>query len=118
MKITDFVKKDVENLAKFKKFRAGILYYEVKELNGGRVFEFQVPADDLMGATVERNIRAVTLMRYIRIAIENNSLFHVHTVPEPWVCDVCEAPQTHFHAIIIDGKNHCNQCSGKAMFSV
>lgn len=117
MKITDFVKKDIENFATFQRFRAGELYYSIQEIDGSRVFEFSVSAEDLKGATVSRVERSIVLMRYIRLGIENNSLNHIHTIPGLWDCDVCAKPQKTFHAVVIEGKKHCPHCNAKWLFT-
>jgi hypothetical protein len=73
MKITDFVKEKT-NMAIFTRFRAGMLYYVVKNLSDGNNYEFPVEAADLMGATVRQAEPAITLMRYIRKALEDGAL--------------------------------------------
>jgi len=71
MKITDYVYKG--NTAEFSHFRAGYLYYTVSPKEGPLRL-FPVPVEDLAGATVTRVEKAMTMMRYIRKAIEDGTL--------------------------------------------
>lgn len=59
------------NTAKFSFFRAGILYYVIDV--DGITYSFAVPADDLGGASVMAEHKAITLMRYIRKALEDET---------------------------------------------
>jgi len=54
--------------AHFLYYRHNTLYYTV--LVDDEEYMFPVPTDDLMEATVEATERAITLMRYIRKAID------------------------------------------------
>jgi len=78
MKITDFVTDS--NKAHFSRYRAGNLYYRVIKVKGdeaGDVYEFPVPTEDLMGATVHNEERSLTMMRYIRTALSEGTLLRV-----------------------------------------
>jgi len=63
------------NLASFSHAIAGVLYYEVKTSDA--IYQFPIDctnAEDVGTATFNSTIKAITLMRYIRKAIENNEL--------------------------------------------
>lgn len=77
MQITDFVKNN--QTATFSHFRADYLYYFVEKQNGTfrsepDLYIFPVPIQDLDGATVYAEMKAITLMRYIRKAIADNTM--------------------------------------------
>jgi predicted ABC-type transport system involved in lysophospholipase L1 biosynthesis ATPase subunit len=72
MKPIDFVKND--NLAYFRRYRKGILFYSVQKLDSLDLYEFPVPVEDLGDATVESTEKALFLMRYIRKAIDEGTL--------------------------------------------
>ena len=74
MNISDYVYKG--NLAEFSHFRSGVLYYTVQDKLGNRKM-FTVPVEDLDGATVNRTEKSMALMRYIRKAIESETLVTV-----------------------------------------
>lgn len=71
MKITDFVNQT--NIATFQYYRAGYLYYSVPKVGTDEFYQFSVEAADLQQASVNRTERAVTLMRYIRKALNGAS---------------------------------------------
>lgn len=67
------------NMAKFLYAIAGVLYYEVQTAEGN-AFIFPIDMndrDDVGTATFQAEHKAITLMRYVRKAIENNSLIQV-----------------------------------------
>ena len=68
MNIKDIVK---DNFVIFNRFRCGVLYYKVEIKEGA--FEFPVPVEDLGNATVHRVEKAMTLMRYIRKSLNENT---------------------------------------------
>ena len=70
MNIKDIVK---GNNAIFRYYRQKHLYYSVVASNGEE-YLFPIPIDDLQEATVNNVEKAIHLMRYIRIAIEQDSL--------------------------------------------
>ena len=112
MKITDFVK-DKINTVVFTRYRAGHLYYKVERSGTREIYEFPVPVEDLQQATVHASMRAIELMRYIRQAINDGTLVHIGTLPEPWKCDRCEAEQTQNHPFILNGRQLCPRCSAE-----
>ena len=57
--------------AKFAFYRQGILYYEVPV--DGIDYRFPVPTEDLQGATVMVEEKAITLMRYVRKALADGT---------------------------------------------
>lgn len=75
MNIKDFVTKG--NSARFDSFRAGVFYYNVANVITCDLYEFQVPIEDTGGATFKAEERTVTMMRWIRKSIENNTLIKV-----------------------------------------
>jgi hypothetical protein len=67
------------NMAELTHAIAGILYYEVNTTDGNK-YQFTVDMnnkDDVGTATFPAKIKAITLMRYIRQALENNSLIQI-----------------------------------------
>ncbi len=68
MKIKDIVK---NNVARFSFYRAGNAFYEV-EVDGTK-YKFPVSLEDLGTATLLAEHKAITLMRYIRKAIEDKT---------------------------------------------
>ena len=72
--IKDLIK---NNVAKFNYYLAtvGILIYEIEHNN--KNYEFGIPINDLGDATVSIQEKAITLMRYIRKAIESGNLKEV-----------------------------------------
>lgn len=76
--IKDLVKSP--NMVNFNRFRAGIFYYRVynpNETPNGETYEFQVPIEDIGEATLEAFDKAITYMRWIRKAIQNNTLVKI-----------------------------------------
>ena len=67
------------NMAKFSHAIAGVLYYSVTTTDGS-MYLFPIDMndkDDVGTATFEADIKAITLMRYIRKGIENGSLIKI-----------------------------------------
>jgi hypothetical protein len=62
----------VRRQAWFSFYRQGYLYYNL--LIAGTQYSFPIPIDDLGGATVSAEEKAITLMRYIRKAMETDQL--------------------------------------------
>lgn len=69
LNIRDIVK---NNYVKFSLYRKGYLYYDIL-LDDGRTFTFPVPLDDIGDATFLKTHKAITLMRYIRQAIDDGT---------------------------------------------
>lgn len=76
LKVTDFVKNPPAP-AFFVRYRAGFLYYSVKHTTTLQDYEFPVEASDLQQATCECLEKPITLMRYIRKAIEEGTLVKI-----------------------------------------
>lgn len=79
MSILKSIVLDRTRMAKFSHAIAGVLYYRVDSDNGN-VFEFPVDMndrDDVGTTTFESEIKAATLMRYIRKAIKNEELIEI-----------------------------------------
>lgn len=80
MTVKDFV--DQENQAFFSYYRAGVMYYMVHpivtsdlyDITGRTIYCFPIPVNDLGGATVSHTEKAVTLMRWIRLGIEEGTM--------------------------------------------
>jgi hypothetical protein len=71
MDIKDFV--TAGNPTQFDSFRAGIFYYIVRHKISLEAYQFQVPSDDLGGATLKAIEKSITMMRYIRKSIEEKT---------------------------------------------
>jgi hypothetical protein len=71
MDIKDFV--TAGNFTQFDSFRAGIFYYTVSHRISLERYQFQVPLDDLGGATLKSREKSVTMMRYIRKSMEDKT---------------------------------------------
>jgi hypothetical protein len=74
MKITEIVK---DTTAYFSYLRNGLMYYDVKTNDGEFVCTFPVGisnSDDIGTATFSYQHKAITLMRYIRKAIESETI--------------------------------------------
>jgi len=61
------------NTAKFSFYRAGYMYYEVVVVVDGQAYRFPVSLEDLGTATLLVEHKAITLMRYIRKALEDHT---------------------------------------------
>lgn len=71
MNITDFVVKD--NICFFDSFRAGVFYYTIYKANSDIGYQFQVPIEDITGATLKAEEKSVFMMRWIRKSIEDKT---------------------------------------------
>ncbi len=68
-----------DNMARFSHMISGVMYYKV-EGDDDSLYMFPIDAknlDDIGTSTFEAEIKAVTLMRYIRKAIDENSLIKI-----------------------------------------
>jgi len=72
MNIKDFVY--TTSLCHFNRYFDGSLYYRVRLVGTNDWYEFEIPIADTTGATFDRDIKALLLMRWIRKAIENKTL--------------------------------------------
>ena len=65
----------MDNTVKFVRLRQDWAIYSiiVKKIT----YQFPIPLDDLEGATLEAQHKAITLMRYIRLAIKNDTFIKV-----------------------------------------
>jgi len=59
------------NTARFSFFRTGNMFYNVTV--SGTTYCFPVPIDDIGGATLFAEFKAITLMRYIRKALADGT---------------------------------------------
>jgi len=75
MDIKDFVVKD--NMAYFDSFRAGVFYYTIYKVNSDIGYQFQIPIEDTAGATFKAEEKAITMMRWIRKSIQDNTLIKI-----------------------------------------
>jgi hypothetical protein len=64
------------NAAKFSFYRAGHMFYTVTV--DGVSYEFPVSLDDLGTASLFADMKAITLMRYIRKAVTDGTFVRVH----------------------------------------
>jgi hypothetical protein len=65
-----------DNKATFSFYRAGHMYYEVTV--DGQTYRFPVSLEDLGTATLLAEHKAITLMRYIRKALEDHTFVKVN----------------------------------------
>jgi len=82
MSILKSIVMDKARKAIFSHAVAGVLYYKV-ESNDGKLYEFSVDmndADDVGTTTFDSEIKAVTMMRYIRKCIKNESLIDITSI--------------------------------------
>lgn len=63
------------NFVYFDSFRQGIFYYNVSV--DGFYFQFTIPVDDIGTATMLHKDKAITFMRWIRKAIDSNTLIQL-----------------------------------------
>lgn len=78
--LTDIVKDN--NPVRFSMYRDGYLHYEVKV--AGTWYMFRVPISDTGSGSFYGRMKAVTLMRWIRKALEAGEFIRVGAVvPEP-----------------------------------
>jgi len=69
LNLKDMVK---DSYVRFEYYRAGVMFYNI--LCKGAAYRFPVPLDDIAGATLYVQEKAITYMRYIRKAIEDKTL--------------------------------------------
>lgn len=69
MNIKDIVK---DNTVRFVRYRQGVAYYEIT-MPSGTSYIFPVPLEDLGGATLELEDKAILFMRYINRAMREGS---------------------------------------------
>lgn len=67
----------------FLSYRAGFLYYKILDFNNlvdgvPTIYQFTIPIDDVGNGTLNDTEKAITLMRWIRKAIENNELIKIN----------------------------------------
>lgn len=72
LSIKDIVK---NNTAKFSHYRKGFCYYTVETSEG--IYMFPVSIEDIGDATLLPEFKAITLMRYIRKAVESENFVKV-----------------------------------------
>ena len=75
MNIKDFV--TGSNRVQFDSFRAGVFYYNVMHKITLETYQFQVPIEDIGGATLQSIDKSVTFMRWIRKSIEDKTFIKV-----------------------------------------
>lgn len=75
MDIKDFVSKN--NFVQFDSFRAGIFYYNIAHVISLERFQFQVPIEDIGGATLLSRDKSITFMRWIRKSIEDKTFIKI-----------------------------------------
>lgn len=70
-----------QSLAQFSHYRQGNFYYNVETIifdyegiGITQTYQFSIPDDDIGNGTLERTEKAITLMRWIRIALKENTL--------------------------------------------
>ena len=67
-----------ENTVKFVYFRSGSMIYDILNKEGKKVATFPIDVskpDEIGNASFEHTHKAITLMRYIRKAIEDETIF-------------------------------------------
>jgi hypothetical protein len=71
--MANFNLKDIvkNNVANFSFYRAGNFFYDI--VVAGVRYTFPVSAEDIGGATLFATFKAITLMRYIRKALEDGT---------------------------------------------
>ena len=77
MKITEFI--DRTNTAHFSYYREGYMFYRVRRLGTTEWYQFAIDTKDLGTATVNHTEKAITLMRYIRRAMQQDPCELVRT---------------------------------------
>ncbi len=75
LKVTDFVKGTKS--AVFSHYRQGYLYYTVQHMDNIDQYTFPIEVSDLQTATLNCVEKPLTLMRYIRKAIEEGTLVKI-----------------------------------------
>ena len=72
MNLKDLIK---GNTVTIDRYRAQHIYYNI--VHDGQTYSFPVPLDDVQEATLNSTEKAITLMRYIRKAIEDQTFIRV-----------------------------------------
>jgi hypothetical protein len=68
------IKNIVKNtIAYFQYLRCGVAYYSIWD-EGGNMYTFPVEISDLGNATIKNEEKGLTMMRYIRKAIESGAI--------------------------------------------
>lgn len=75
MNIKDLIK---NNVVKFDFYRNGYAFYTLKYNNN--IYSFPVELNDLGNASIYAEMKAITMMRYIRKAIENDTLVRLYEI--------------------------------------
>ena len=60
-----------DNIARFSFYRTGYMFYTVDV--EGQKYQFPVPLDDIGGATLTCEFKAITLMRYVRKSLADGT---------------------------------------------
>jgi len=68
LNIKDLIK---DNFATINRYRAQHVYYDIAY--NRKQYTFPVPLEDVQDATLNHTEKAITMMRYIRMAINNGS---------------------------------------------
>ena len=79
MEILKSIVMDRSRMAKFTHAKAGVLYYKVSSDNG-KSYQFAVDMndrDDVGTTAFDAEIKAATMMRYIRKSIKNETLIEI-----------------------------------------
>ncbi len=71
-KLTDFINRD--NNCYFQFYRKGFMYYSVHKIGTPEYYIFPVEVSDLADATINQMEKSSMMMRYIRKALEENTL--------------------------------------------
>jgi hypothetical protein len=66
-----------DNTVSFAKYRQGYVYYTVRVPSEGIEYMFPVPLSDIGDATLLATEKAMTLMRYIRKALDEGTFVKV-----------------------------------------
>ena len=74
LKVTDFVNKHFEQNALFRFLRNNVAYYSVVSAQDNFVYVFPIPLEDLGNATLNATEKPMMLMRYIRKAIDEQTI--------------------------------------------
>lgn len=98
MNLIDLIK---NNYCHFDSYRAGFLYYELAVPNDPDPmsrddydhYQFTIPVDDVGNGTINKKEKAITLMRWIRKAHENNQLIKLPGNTHTLVINVGESPK-------------------------
>ena len=70
--MTPSVKQIVKNnIARFSFYRSGNIFYTIEV--DGQTYQFPVSLEDIGGATLTAEFKAITLMRYIRKAVADGT---------------------------------------------